>query len=144
MTWCGRQVLAGAFQELPDPADWHELSLALEARIRPGTNPAPVFGTASAPDWIGAVPTTGVVGLGGWGLYYELEFASYRFDGWLVLDGLNPVFSMTTVRGLISGCGEPLRRAELRWDLRHDALAFLRSWRRDRVTGILRPGGVVR
>ena len=141
MTWHGRQVLQGGYHEILLPGEWRELSLHLELRARFARARASASGTVRAPGWLPSVPVAGSVRLDGWGLCYELEFAGYRFDGGLLLDGRNPVFSATRVRGLISGGGEPLRRVELRWDLRHDALAFLRSWRPDSDAGILRRGG---
>jgi hypothetical protein len=142
--WCGRQVLAGGYYELAAPGEWFELSLDLELHLRARTARASASGIVRAPGWISSAPIAGVVRLVGWGLCYELEFASYRFDGWLVLDGLNPVFSATRVRGLVSGPAESPRGVELRWDLRHDALTFLRGWRPAPDAGILRRGGLPR
>jgi hypothetical protein len=145
VTWRGRQHLVGAYR-LEHESHWHELALDLHLVVDSLPRGVAVTGTLNAPGWF---PLESVAGWIRWGrrppcCHYQMNFANHRFEACLALDLTNPVFSITRVLGAIRGIDEPVRRVELRWDLRHEAIAFLRSWRWEPDAGILEVGGTFR
>jgi hypothetical protein len=137
-------MLVGAYEVVEAPGLGGALDVTLEFYIRPGNRVAYATGTLQAPDWTDERRVTGEVALAPRGLSYALDFAPYRLSACLALDLRNPVFTATRVSGVVEKANRPLLRVELRWDLRHDAWAFLGSWRPERDGGILRVGGTHR
>jgi hypothetical protein len=126
---------------LGEPGALHPIDLDLTLIVRVPSRVAGATGTLAAPDWVGVVQVEGTIEWCRWGLCYDLRFDKHWLEGRLAFDPRCPVSSATRVVGIIGLARGRIARVELRWDLRHEAMTLLRSWRRELDPGILRPGG---
>jgi hypothetical protein len=131
-------VLTGAVWLTPEP---EERPLSARLRVALGPRSWVVSGTLQIGGCPAPEPLSGVLlppGHRDWTFRYRLALRRPDGEGLELRADLcprwnNPVSSITTIPGrIVASDGREVAALVWRWDLRHDALSFLRSWRRDR------------
>ena len=138
-----RETMAGSYHLLDAPDEERPISFTIRARslglrsffARPEVEIAGELDAEGFADHRMLRGTLGLDLLRKGTLDYGFAFAGndrqrYRFEGHKTVSVLDPVESMTLLPGKILGArGDEIALAVLRFDVRHDMLKFLRSWR---------------